>query len=132
MTQSVPFDFVLAYGGRDYTDRLKVAQALSVIRTSNLVLVQGGAKGADRLAKEWAFNFGVPCLTMEAQWEYYGMPAGPIRNRWMANAFKFGMAVEFPGGSGTKDMRKILLNLHVPIWYATEQASPPTMKAYSV
>jgi hypothetical protein len=47
-------------------------------------VVEGGATGIDRLAREWAQGNNVPIKTFEAKWDTYGKGAGPIRNREMA------------------------------------------------
>ncbi len=44
---------------------------------------EGGARGADRLARVWAQLGGIEVETHPAQWERDGKAAGPIRNRAM-------------------------------------------------
>lgn len=57
-----------------YLDRRRLADP-------SLVIISGGAPGADRLAAEYARRFGLPLLQFRADWALHGRRAGPIRNR---------------------------------------------------
>lgn len=67
-------------------------------------IIQGGAEGADALAREWAQNNGAPFTTYTAEWRRHGKKAGPIRNQRMLDEARPEVVVAFPGGSGTADM----------------------------
>lgn len=99
---------VLACGGRDYSDRAHVFQILDLIhaRRPITLLIEGGARGADRLAREWAICTGVPYVTYEANWRI-GRFAGQARNLRMLKEGRPDFIVAFPGGAGTSHMRKI-------------------------
>jgi hypothetical protein len=46
--------------------------------------MQGGARWADALAKEWAMTKGkLKRFEIKADWKRYGSAAGPIRNQQM-------------------------------------------------
>lgn len=47
-------------------------------------VVHGGQKGVDTAGYLWAVANGVPHKPFNANWGLYGLPAGPIRNREMA------------------------------------------------
>ena len=94
---------VLVCGGRDFADPEKLSKVLDQYKDMTC-LIQGGAKGADRLAKKWAELRGIPVITMEANWNYYAKSAGPIRNSWMLDYCEPDYVVMFPGGRGTQDM----------------------------
>jgi len=47
-------------------------------------IISGGAKGADTIAKEFAFEHGMLYTEFEADWKQYGKGAGHIRNTEMA------------------------------------------------
>jgi YspA, cpYpsA-related SLOG family len=56
--------------------------------TDNLTVIEGGAKGADRIAGKWAAeNRNTPLRTgwirVSANWREHGNAAGPIRNGQM-------------------------------------------------
>jgi hypothetical protein len=93
---------VLVCGGRDYSDAFKVGAALAPLEPS--IVIQGGAKGADALAKEWAIKHDIHVWTYLADWETHGRAAGPIRNQWMLENSEPNVVVAFPGGRGTADM----------------------------
>jgi hypothetical protein len=101
---------VLACGGRDYDDREKVYHVLDALLAKigpDMLLINGGAPGADTLAREWAVDRRVDHLTLFARWEIFGKSAGPIRNRAMAKK-KPRLVVAFhpnlDESKGTRDM----------------------------
>lgn len=65
-------------------------------------IVQGGARGADFIAKAWAEKHDIPCETFNAEWKRYGRGAGPIRNSAMLETSP-DLVIAFPGGRGTND-----------------------------
>lgn len=67
-------------------------------------VVEGDARGADRLAGEWAYRRGVENIKFCAEWEKLGRKAGPIRNQLMLDEGEPDLVVAFPGGRGTADM----------------------------
>src|SRR5262245_12111003 len=96
---------VLVTGGRDFADRDLLFGALDRIHEEKpfSVLVHGGAKGADRLAGEWATARGVAVEAHPAAWKQYCRAAGVIRNSTMLDP-KPALVLAFPGGKGTADM----------------------------
>lgn len=76
-----------------------------------LVVIQGGAAGADGMAKRWAEDreaLGVTCITFEAEWNRFGKRAGPIRNQKQLEEGKPDLVYAFhnhiTSSKGTKDM----------------------------
>lgn len=98
---------VLVCGGRDYADRDTLYRVLDAAQHSRglSVLIEGGASGADALAREWASDRGVQVLTFKADWARLGKRAGPERNAHMLEA-EPELVIAFPGGKGTRDMRR--------------------------
>ncbi len=87
---------VIVTGSRDWTDSRLVFVQLGIFfvrAPGSFLVVQGGhKKGADKFAREWASAMrisGQPVdyKTFEADWDNYGIAAGPIRNTEMV---KFG------------------------------------------
>lgn len=68
------------------------------------IVIQGGANGADKAARDWAVKNGHVSLTFDAPWGHYGSSAGPIRNGWMLQYGKPDLVLAFPGGLGTANM----------------------------
>jgi YspA, cpYpsA-related SLOG family len=51
-----------------------------------LIMINGGARGADTICQSWAVERGVQCNIYPAQWDNFGRAAGPIRNKKMVEA----------------------------------------------
>lgn len=107
---------VLVTGGRDYADRDTVWRELDAIHTKSKItmLIHGDARGADRLADEWAreqqkrvkSSRDPEIRCCPADWKRYGPSAGPIRNGEMLAQHRPELVVAFPGGRGTANMVK--------------------------
>ena len=97
---------VLVCGGRNYDDEALLHRTLTELHLGHpfSVLIEGGARGADLLAREWAEGMAVRVQTFEADWSTYGGSAGPIRNRQALTDGQPDLVVAFPGGRGTADM----------------------------
>lgn len=122
---------VLICGGRDFADAVLVDKTLTRIALRSdapfMLLIEGGATGADRLARQWAKGHGIHVATIEALWDFYGNAAGPRRNTIMLNELAPDVVVAFPGGRGTADMVKKALGNKVPVIDAA--ISPDIAKA---
>lgn len=70
-------------------------------------VIHGDAKGADRMAGEWAEMHCIPVTKFPASWNLHKRAAGPIRNEKMLKEGKPDLVIAFPGGNGTKHMVKI-------------------------
>lgn len=98
---------VLVCGGRDYLNETAIKKALNSLRCEHgpLVVIQGGAKGADRIAREWCYSQPSGLMINEpADWASHGRAAGPIRNQKMLDEHRPDMVLAFAGGAGTNDM----------------------------
>lgn len=97
---------VLVCGGRDYTDRNHVFATLNDFHREHGIttIINGGQKGADRLASSWANLRLIECRTFLANWAKYGRAAGPLRNKEMLKEGKPDIVIAFPGNEGTADM----------------------------
>lgn len=113
---------LLVCGGRDYTDAALLYRTLDALHREHQFrdFIQGGATGADRLAKDWARTY--PEITRwecKATWTDLSHPDAVIKTRadgtkydakagHRRNARMLGWApdlvVAFPGGDGTADM----------------------------
>lgn len=98
---------VLVCGGRDYCESSTVWGALDDLRREHgaLTIINGGATGADQIAREWwkARHVG-ELITVPADWKRHGKAAGPMRNQRMLDQYKPEIVLAFPGGRGTADM----------------------------
>jgi hypothetical protein len=109
---------ILVCGGRDYADREAVFRILDhLLRTRGIVLIiQGGARGADALAGAWARERGIENLEFRADWDRYGRSAGLRRNTQMLVEGRPDAVVAFPGGRGTANMVMQARGAGVPVW----------------
>ena len=75
--------YVLVAGKRDFTDYERfqriMDESLSGI-DDEIEIVEGGATGADSLAKRYALEHGYHLKEFKAMWNRYGRSAGPVRN----------------------------------------------------
>jgi hypothetical protein len=108
---------ILVCGGRDYYKYSVVWKTLGSVITDCwfkdpndvITIIQGGASGADFLAKIFALDEydQIPLIQHKefpADWKTHGPAAGAIRNQQMLDEGKPDIVVAFPGGSGTADM----------------------------
>jgi hypothetical protein len=98
---------VLVCGGRDFNDALTLGSWLGGIHKNQGidVLIEGGAEGADFMARKFAEWARIPVETYPADWSM-GKAGGPIRNRQMLEEGRPDLVVAFEGGRGTADMVK--------------------------
>ena len=99
-------------GGRNYEDAKMVDFVLQLL--GQVEIIEGGARGADQLARGWAEFQGIKHTTFHADWKGLGRSAGPERNRRMLAAGA-DLVVSFPGGSGTRHMVNIARKAGVPV-----------------
>lgn len=93
-------------GGRHYSDALTLGSWLGGIQRDHGIteIIEGGATGADFLARRFGDFKNIPVRTFDADWKKHGTAAGPIRNRQMLEEGKPDLVVAFPGGRGTANM----------------------------
>ncbi len=109
---------VLVCGGRDYLDKTKVFNALNKLQRKHGIelVIQGAARGADELARQWAERHQVPVMPFIADWSKHGRAAGPMRNQAMLTYGMPDAVVAFPGGRGTADMVQKAKLAGVEVW----------------
>lgn len=99
---------VLVCGGRKFYNKILFKRTMDKLHANQPItcIIQGGASGADFLAKHWAKAIAcVPQEEFKADWGQ-GRSAGPKRNAVMLKDGKPDLVVAFPGGKGTADMVK--------------------------
>lgn len=95
---------LLVCGSRNWTDRTTMKE--EIVKCNPSVIIQGKARGADRMSEEIAVELGIEVEGYAAEWNVYGKRAGPIRNQRMLDEGKPDKALAFPlpGSIGTWDM----------------------------
>ena len=112
---------ILVCGGRYFADRDFVFDCLDLARRNSEItaIIHGDASGADRLAKAWAIDRGIPHVPFPAQWRRpdgsIDHGAGPRRNAEMIAQGKPDVVLAFPGGRGTADMVERARSAGLPI-----------------
>ena len=120
---------LLVCGGREFDDWKLLSDSIwSVLESHDmvhqgvfetkeveLVIIQGGAKGADFLARVWAKLWGIKMIEYPADWNKYKGGAGPIRNKQMLVEGKPDLVIAFRGGNGTANMIKQAKGAGVPV-----------------
>lgn len=109
---------VLVCGDRFWEDRGFLEATLDALGPFDL-LIEGEARGADTMAREWAISRGVPYKPFPANWDKYGKAAGPIRNQQMLDEGQPDLVVAFHNSldtsRGTKDMVKRANAAGIPV-----------------
>lgn len=121
--------YQLIAGGRDFRDRTWMTDHIEYLigrdaqAGRETVIVEGGARGADSLARLVAQEHGLQVVEFEAEWDRYGKSAGYRRNEQMARFLKHCQrkghtvsVVLFPGGRGTGHMRDIAKSFGLPVF----------------
>ena len=77
--------YVLVVGSRTFTDYELMKSKLDklLVNHSDIVVVSGGAKGADKLAEQYAKEKGYALKVFTAEWSKFGNSAGYKRNEDM-------------------------------------------------
>lgn len=113
------FKLIVA-GGRDFADRtLLEAEILRLanneLKDKAVSIVSGMARGADRLAYEFAKSKYIQLYEFPADWNKYGKSAGYRRNSEMSQ-FADGLLAFWDGKSrGTKHMIEYMRRLNKPV-----------------
>lgn len=101
---------VLVCGDRNWRDRLFLCEVLDTFHRllGFECVIEGEARGADSMAREWAERARVPVLPFPADWATHGKAAGPIRNgRMLAEGMPtlvLAFHDDIEASKGTRDM----------------------------
>jgi hypothetical protein len=101
---------ILVCGGRNWTNRASIFSQLQLLRKLHIgpiTVIEGGANGADTLAKSCAWQLQMNVEEYQADWTQYGKAAGPKRNQTMLDTGIHRVLAFHPDLSkskGTKDM----------------------------
>ena len=111
---------VVIAGCRDYNnyDEAKefIDSCLLRIRKENeIIIVSGGARGADALGERYAKENGFKIEKYPANWEKYGKAAGPKRNEKMAKVADCVICFWDKKSLGTKSMIDFAKEYNKPI-----------------
>ena len=106
---------ILICGDRNWIDKELIHSTIKAILDGRPeggieTIIEGDARGADRLAGHIADELGISKHVFPAKWGLYGRAAGPIRNTQMREEGHPDLVVAFhddiENSKGTKDMLK--------------------------
>ena len=117
---------VVIAGCRNYNNyyeaKTYIDFCLSNIRKeNNIVIISGGASGADAIGERYAEENGFKIEKYPADWKKYGKSAGPRRNKQMAEVCDCVICFWDGKSNGTKSM----------IYYAKKYNRPIKVKRIS-
>jgi hypothetical protein len=125
---------VIIAGGRDFNDYNYMKKSMDFMlkrfNREEILIVEGGAKGADKLGRKYAMLHDIDYITFEADWKdittppvkikrnaygEYNVLAGMVRNKQMGD-FASHLVVYWDGvSSGTDHMKTYMQELGKPV-----------------
>ena len=110
---------ILITGDRDYTDGRLIGEILEKYQAEGYdTIIEGEARGADKLSRIEAERLGMQVIPIPAQWIKYGKKAGPLRNMEMLE-YKPNLVIAFhddlQNSKGTKHMIRIAKEAGLPV-----------------
>ena len=111
---------ILITGGRYWSDRDKISNALFDASAPGDIIIEGGAPGADTIARQ-VCDWMRPrrrWIELRADWELYGKAAGPIRNREMLDLqpeIVLAFHEDLANSRGTKDCAEEAIRRGIPV-----------------
>ncbi len=121
--KKLPVKRVVIAGCRHYNDYNEAKKfidncLLNVRKGNEIIILSGGARGADALGERYADDNGFKIEKHPAEWEKHGKAAGPIRNKEMAENCDYVICFWDGKSNGTRSM----------IFYAKEFNKPIKIK----
>ena len=115
---------LLICGDRNWIDKDEIRQCIETIDPD--VIIEGEARGADRMAREVALEMdyilGDTLLSFPADWDKHHKAAGPIRNQQMLTegqpTIVYAFHANIGESKGTKDMIKRSLKAKIPTFWS--------------
>lgn len=121
---------LLVTGDRNWKDEGIIHAVLTLMADTypDLVVIHGGANGADSIAGDIAESLEIKTLEFKADWNKHGRAAGPIRNQRMLDEGKPTAVMAFHkdlrSSRGTLDMCRRARSANLPVTWLNETAFP--------
>jgi len=111
---------VIIAGGRDFKDLTLLCNTMDALLTRKrlthkIIVVSGGARGADTIGEQYAKLRGYATIIMKADWDGIGKAAGIVRNGKMLEIANAVVCFWNNKSRGTKHMINITRNKGVPL-----------------
>lgn len=82
----------------------------------NITIISGCASGADTLGEKFASKYKLDVIKKPAKWDEYGLSAGFIRNKQMANIANVVIVFWDMKSKGSRNMIKIANDMGIPVF----------------
>ena len=114
---------VVIAGSRSFLDygvaRCFIDRCIAEQGGEEIIILSGGARGADALGERYAHEHGFAIERYPARWQIYGKAAGVRRNEEMAAACDFVICFWDGESRGTKSMIALARKYSKPIFIKT-------------
>lgn len=117
---------IIFCGDRTWSNIVLIRLVMGGLKANfgKFIVLEGGARGADILAKRVAEELGLKVKEFPANWTKNGRAAGPIRNAQMVNDGKASGVIAFhndiASSKGTKHMLIFAKKKKLPTWLCTD------------
>lgn len=103
-------------GYRDYNDYESFSKTIkSVVESHSIDEVNvGTCRGTDQMCIRWCSENGVKCRLFKADWDIYGLKAGPIRNGLIVSNSDIIVAFLHLESKGTKNTISLASKMDKP------------------
>lgn len=105
---------VAVVGSRDWPSVGVVNSVLDELPKEGLVLVSGGARGVDSMARNWAFKNNIPIIEYFPDWTQ-GVRAGLARNTLIITDADLVLAFQYNNSRGTQDSINKACYMGIPV-----------------
>jgi hypothetical protein len=97
---------LIVSGSRDFCDKDFIYDRLDRLLRNKppSLIIEGGARGVDSIARQYALDRGIAVATFHANWDKFGKRAGILRNESMAKVGTHLIAFVAENSIGTRDM----------------------------
>jgi hypothetical protein len=99
---------------------------------SPLIIVSGGAPGADRLAAAYALRHHLELIQFRADWAQHGRRAGAIRNRQIVDAAEALVAFWDGQSPGTKITLDMAIRRGIPATVVTPDGVEYAFRSFNI
>ena len=96
-----------------------IDQCLNLCEKEEIIVLSGGARGADALGERYAYERGFAIERYPARWKIYGKAAGIRRNQQMAEVCDLVICFWDGESRGTKSMITLARKYSKPIFIKT-------------
>lgn len=123
---------LLICGDRNWLNEDFIEKCILFYKDKIEVLIEGEARGADKLSRKAAEKHQIPVLPFPAEWDKFHKAAGPIRNSQMMKEGKpthvWGYHNYISESSGTLDMLSKAVKAGLPTTFYFEDDNGKYMK----